>query len=792
MKKLFTALAFVFLAAAPLLSQLNVSYVGNFTYVEQINDIWGYTDNTGHEYALVGTNEGLSILDLANPANPVQSAFIPGVTSVWRDIKVWGDYAYVTADQGKDGLMIVDLSNLPTSASHTFYRPELTVTSGTDTLNTSHNIWIDENGIAYVSGSNIGNRGVLFFDVATTPGTPIFLGAEDVEYAHDCFTRGDTLYTADIYGGYFSLYDISNKANPVFLNNQSTPSNFTHNLWLSDNSHTIFTTDEKANAYVGSYDISNPNNINELDRFRPDSTLGTGVIPHNVHVWDDFLIVSYYTDGCIIVDASRPNNLIEVGNFDTYLPASSGFEGVWGAYPYLPSGLILLSDRGNGAYVLQPNYVRACYLEGQVTDTVTGTALNNVSVEILSTLVNESSDISGDYATGYAHAGTYSIRYFKPGYEEKIETVTLSNGVLVMKDVQLMPLPSISLAGTVKQINTSVTLAGVQVKIYNDVFSYSATSDTLGNFTLANFYEGDYTIEAGKWGYDLAPLTNQNISLNTTNYLVSMNQRYYDDFNMDLGWAVRGNASAGDWERVEPTGTSVGPTYITPSVDIQTDYSDKCYVTQDGGNPGQGDVDNGNVILESPSFDLSSYGDPYVSYYTWFVNDFGNSTANDSLNIKISSGGQTVTIESITQSLSAWNPKSMIRIKDFIPVSNKMKLIFETADDISGNILEAGIDVVAIFDSIQVNTHTTIKNDFVLAVAPNPTSDQFVISYQINDAFQKAQFNIYNMVGQLVETHPLTYSTTEITTGDQLQSGVYIVQMMVDGKAVNHLKIVKH
>ena len=65
---------------------------------------------------------------------------------------------------------------------------------------------------------------------------------------------------------------------------------------------------------------------------------------------------------------SRPNNLVEVGNFDTYFPASTGFSGAWGVYPFLPSGNILIGDINSGLFILGPTYKRASYLEGIVKD----------------------------------------------------------------------------------------------------------------------------------------------------------------------------------------------------------------------------------------------------------------------------------------------------------------------------------------------------------------------------------------------------------------------------------------
>ena len=39
-----------------------------------------------------------------------------------------------------------------------------------------------------------------------------------------------------------------------------------------------------------------------------------------------------------------------------------------GEYILLPSGTIVASDIDNGLYVLSPTYIRACYLEGTITD----------------------------------------------------------------------------------------------------------------------------------------------------------------------------------------------------------------------------------------------------------------------------------------------------------------------------------------------------------------------------------------------------------------------------------------
>ena len=72
-------------------------------------DIWGYVDSSGNEYAIVGLRDGVSFVDVTDPTNPDEKFFIPDIYSVWRDIKTWNNYAYVTTESDT-GLLIIDLN----------------------------------------------------------------------------------------------------------------------------------------------------------------------------------------------------------------------------------------------------------------------------------------------------------------------------------------------------------------------------------------------------------------------------------------------------------------------------------------------------------------------------------------------------------------------------------------------------------------------------------------------------------------------------------------------------------
>src|SRR6185503_15148171 len=157
------------------------------------------------------------------------------------------------------GLQIIDLSPLPSSTVL-----PTTLFTGVG-WTTAHSLFIDENGRLYLHGTNRGNGGVIMYDLTADPMAPVEVGEFDNWYCHDCFARGDTLYAAHIYDGFFSVVDVSDPSNPVILGTQSTPSNFTHNVWLDDSGDHIFSTDEVNGAFVGSYDVSDPGDIQWLD-----------------------------------------------------------------------------------------------------------------------------------------------------------------------------------------------------------------------------------------------------------------------------------------------------------------------------------------------------------------------------------------------------------------------------------------------------------------------------------------------------------------------------------------------
>jgi len=771
------------------MAQLNMTFLGGKNYTNDVSDIWGYVDSLGNEYALVGVRDGISVVDVTDPTNPTEIWWFNGPSTVWRDLKVWNKHCYVT-NESSQGLFIIDLSGLPDVTP-----PATASYTGTNFPFTSaHNIFIDENGVAYILGADYGKGGAIMLDVDTDPMNPTELGVFDTYYLHDGMAQGDTLWGGAINNGFFVAVDVSNKNNPVILGTQNTPSNFTHNCWISDDGKNLYTTDETGGAFLGSYDVSDIGNIKEVDRIQ--SNPGSGTVVHNTHFMNDYIITSYYRDGVTVHDVTQPDNMIEVANYDTYTAGSgNGFNGAWGVYPWLPSGNVLVSNIEDGLTVHGITYIRGCYLDGTVTDVSTSNPITNATVTILGTAKSVASDLTGGYKSGLATANTYNVRFSAPGYRADTLSAVLMNGVLVTVDAQLLSLVSYTQGGKVTDAGTGNPLGNTQVTISNSDFTFNITTDGAGNFSIPSFFAGTYDVTVGQWGYITDCSNALSINQSTGNLVYALNLGYYDDFSFDFGWTVSGTAATGNWELGEPLGTQFNGGSANPEVDVQGDCSDQAYVT---GNTGQGagddDVDDGMTRLESPNFDLTTFADPYVEYFQWFFNAGGGSPGNDTLKISISDGTTTVILEEVTAPINqaSW-VLSKFKITDFVPLSATMKLIIETGDDAgNGHLVEAGLDAFRVFDSVLVSTPEIASNVKAFSAYPNPFSAALEIAYELSqEQMADAVLEVRDITGRTIVSRRLESFKGVVSIDEQLSKGIYTVTLISRGEVLKTLKVVK-
>ncbi len=795
MKKLFLIL--LLFTSSQLFAQLNMQFRSNIYYGQLLSNVGGYVDHNGREYALLGWWNGLDIIDISNPDTPVVLFTVPGGQSQWREVKTYRDYAYVTTEECCDGLQIVDLSNLPASINTTTYKGDGIINGQ---INTIHALHIDTaKAFLYLYGSNLQLNGAanhghaLFFDISD-PLNPVYSGTYIAPggnpYVHDGYVENDTAYFGHIYDGYVAIVDVSDKSNPVLLATQQTPNSFTHNVWLSDDHQTMFTTDEKNNSFLTAYDISDLNNITELSRFQTDP--GSQAIVHNTHILNDYAITSWYKQGVVVTDESRPWNQIEVGHYDTYPAANDGgFDGDWGVYPFFPSGNIVCSDMSTGFFVLTPDYIRGCYLEGLVTDSITGQSLNGVTVDILTANVNRTSNLTGNYYTGTATAGTYDVQFSKNGYYSKtINGVSLANGVLTTLDVQLVCINCVALSGQVVESGSLNPLPNAQIVFNDGSGSVTISADGQGNFNFSNFIGGTYYVIAGRWGYRNS-CQNLLIDGSTSPLVITLDKGYYDDFALDFGW-THTNAPH-DWERGEPVGTMSGGFQANPDFDITGDCLDLCYITDNGGGAAADhDVDpvDSTVVLTSPVFDLTGYIDPQLSYYRWFFDGpLNGNQPNDQMTVRLSNGITSVVLETLLPNSpgnGTWVPKTFNVATMITPTAN-MHFTIETYDISPGSLVEGGLDGFEVTDNgVGINNQTAVSS---FNFYPNPFVNELMV-YAGNQQAKNVRVEIYNSTGQKVYANFVSGGTLKINTADW-SNGIYIVRMTGDRIAPRNMRMNK-
>lgn len=751
----------------------NMEVIGTASYPEGGNDIWGYVAPDSTEYAVVGTRENTRIYSLSDPTAPEEVIAIRGATTTWRDMKSWEDHIYVTADNAPDGVVIIDMSNAPDDITFKFWNPPV----NNQDLASCHNLYIDENGFMYLAGCSIdgGNKAIIF-DLKDDKWNPTLIAAHggtggDDEYAHDLMVQDNIMYSSQIYKGALVLYDVTDKENIEYLGEAPTSFDFTHNAWVSEDGNYVYTTDERANAFVDAYDISDYNNIKRLDMFQPLETTNTGTIPHNTHFMNEYLITSWYSDGVVITDAARPDNLIKVGSFDSWPGDETGFTGCWGAFPYLPSGLILANDRATGLYVLQPNYVRGCYLEGLVTDQETGDEINGVEVTIIADQMNaRMTNAGGQYKTGLATAGTYMVRFTHPVYNEVIAEAVLDNGELTILDIQ-MTKPPFLISGLMVEAGTNQPIAKGAVSIITSDRSLELVSDDSGRFTI-NVNPESHDIIAAAWGYK--HLVQTYVPVGSEDLILTMEPGYMDDFILDQGWIVTGDATAGIWERAVPERTEFLGEMSNIGADVDGDLGNLAYVTGNvGGEARVDDVDGGSTNLITPEMDLTIYENPVIEFKTYFYNGGGNDDPNDLLTILVTDEN-SVSEEAIiiTENTGTWTDKMTIDLRDYpsLDLTTAIRVIYSAEDIPGGNLLECGLDEFRVLEA-EPSSLLDLEEEALVKVYPNPAESVLNIETEISDVIS---VELVNELGQKL------YSAKKVNAIDvsQYPEGAYLLNIV--------------
>jgi len=758
-----------------LLGQLDLSTI----HITQMNDIWGYVDGAGNEYAIVGTRDGMSIVDVTDATNPTEVFWEAGMHSTWRDMKVYGDYAYITTE-AQEGLLIMNLTALPNASSITtsiFNGPV-----GNEWFS-AHNVYIDENGFMYIFGANRGNGGVLIYDLSTSPTNPNEVTDIDQWYVHDGYVANDTGYFGNIYEGVFSVWNVADKSNPQLISTALTPTTFTHNIWAGTNGY-AYSTDEVSGGYIGSYDMSNPVTPVLIDKIQ--SSPGDHIIPHNTHVVGNHLYTSYYADGVVIHDITRPHNMVEVGQYDTSPIHSENFVGCWGVYPFFNSGKIIATDIEEGLFVFETNLPQASYLEGNITEQGTGNPVGNVDVTIDGTTISDQSNIIGDYATGIEFEGLKDITFFKVLYFPQTIATNFVAGTVNIQDVILQKIPQYTTTIRVLDAQTNQPIEGASITLEHIYVEHTGITDVNGELALDIYYQDIYQLQAGKWGYITECYSDTLITSSSPVIEIYLNEGIYDDFTFDFGWDTVHTGSKSGWVREIPVGVIKNGVVQNPFTEISWDCGKYAYITGNGSEVSNTDeINKGEGILFSPIMDLSTYANPHINYSVWYFNKYGNTAPDDTLFIYMNNGVDQVLIDYYdpeTSTMGYWLGNS-VSLNDKMTVTNTMQLIVYISDyEATENITEAAFDYFSVTDFSVLAIDEEIEELSSVLVYPNPFTND------INISEPDLNCVIYDFTGKIIWKG----FNEQLINLDFLTEGIYIVKILSKQNELLHAqKIVK-
>lgn len=321
----------------------------------------GYVSPSGRKYALIGLSGGAGVVEVTDPGNAQIIATINGVSSLWRDVKVYQSYAYVVSEGG-GGIQVIDLSQIDSGV----VTLAGSVTTGGSTA--THTLEINkDSGYLYRCGGG-STLGLRIYSLSN-PAVPQYrFTTLTGRYIHECQVVN---YTSGPYAGKeiafcysnansgggtpgLSILDVTNKTSAATIvtltaNYQYPGGYFSHQGWLSPDKHYVYLDDElDDNPATRIIDVSNLSAPLQVGTF----TNGLPAIDHNLYTMGNFIYESNYRSGFRLFDAANPLAPVERAYFDTYPESNSAnFNGLWDNFAFAAGDLVIGSDIEKGLFV---------------------------------------------------------------------------------------------------------------------------------------------------------------------------------------------------------------------------------------------------------------------------------------------------------------------------------------------------------------------------------------------------------------------------------------------------------
>ncbi|MBK6821697.1 MAG: choice-of-anchor B family protein [Saprospiraceae bacterium] len=755
---------------------------------ENCSSIWGHTTGNGKELALLGTAEGVRIYDLSLPDQPKEILFIQSNPCLWRELKTSGDFAYVSSECD-DGLLIIDLRN-PDSIQHKFVFDILNADGDSFRVTNAHTLYVDEKGFIYLSGAREVGAGFAILDPSFDPWQPQLIFNQNGDYMHEVHVWEDVLYGAELFNGVFSIWDIKDRKAPKRIADQRTAFTFTHSVWLDQKQKILYTADETNGALVEAWDVSDPYFIRKKDQFRVGFGADPYHIPHNVFHHQDHLYISWYTEGVRVLDTRRPDNLVEVGYFDTYPGKLSGFHGCWSVYPFFKSGLIIASDIETGMFVMEFNGTRAAYLAGKVADKATNLPIYDAHISLKPlngpNKIQSNSDLKGNYKMGSGDNGTHEITVSKAGYQIYRKNIDLFTDSLITLDILMEELPKSSIKITLNDAQTGNVIPDAEVQIWTDQLSYSGKTDSNGLCLIDQIYHGQYVLLCGKWSYLHKGDSNLVISgYHEKNYTLSIG--FEDQFVLHHDWKIISDDSIVSWQYGNLSELFPPPSNY-PSKDISGDFGDQCIYTNNFGDTDSKYRLNGHLYLMSPSMNLNPYDEIQLSYYPWAYGGWDDAIMECYLQMD----DEKIFIENIPLNLKGnFNPKTDRKIKVKGIKRDSVRFVFHLWNNPDSSMyaisLKAALDGFKLVGSLPNKTISPTKD--AIEIFPNPFHDHFLLNNHFED---KMILKLFSGTGEFISRKILFPGENFIPLNKTLSSGLIFYQVADQlGKIISSGKLIQ-
>jgi choice-of-anchor B domain-containing protein len=295
---------------------------------------------------------------------------IPTTTdpSIWRDIKVFDNHAYIVSEADNHGIQVFDLTRLRGVEQPQTFTEDRVLSA----VPKAHNMVInEESGYGYVVGTDRKDEflgGVHFLNLNDPQNFRFEGGYANAGYSHDAqvvLYRGpDKDYSGrEIFLGSneskLVIIDVTDKKKPITISEATYQNTFyTHQGWFDKTQRFFILGDELDEYKIGGKTRTLIFDLNDLDNPKLHQTYRgpTNAIDHNGYVKGDLFYLANYTAGIrvIAIDDLENKNMTEVGFFDTFPNHNNPtFDGAWNVYPFFESGVIAISDINGGLFLIK-------------------------------------------------------------------------------------------------------------------------------------------------------------------------------------------------------------------------------------------------------------------------------------------------------------------------------------------------------------------------------------------------------------------------------------------------------